>query len=35
MFFMKADEEADIASNVDQYSDSYARDVSPSELKEV
>lgn len=35
MYFAKEDEKEEIASNVDKYSDSYARDTSPSELKEV
>lgn len=35
MYFTKDDEVADIASHVDEYSDSYARDVTVSELKEV
>lgn len=35
MYFTKDDEKADIVSHVDEYLDSYARDVSLSELKEV
>jgi DNA ligase IV len=35
MFFTKVDEQDEIAGNVDQYSDSYARDVTVAELKEV
>lgn len=35
MFFTKQDRQDEIAGNVDKYSDSYARDVTMAELKEV
>ncbi|PGH19466.1 DNA ligase 4 [Polytolypa hystricis UAMH7299] len=35
MFFAKADQEEEIAGNVDEYSDSYARDIGVSELKKL
>ncbi|KAL1955197.1 hypothetical protein VTO42DRAFT_8909 [Malbranchea cinnamomea] len=35
MYFTKDDDIEEIASHVDKYSDSYARDVTPSELKEI
>jgi len=35
MFFTKQDRQDEIARNVDRYSDSYARDVTVAELKEV
>ncbi|KAK2790473.1 DNA ligase (ATP) [Emmonsiellopsis sp. PD_33] len=35
MFFTTADQEEEIADNVDKYSDSYARDVDVSELKKL
>lgn len=35
MFFSKSDEQDAIAGSVDQFTDSYARDVATPELKEV
>lgn len=35
MFFTMEDRDEEIAIHVDQYSDSYARDTNPDELKEV
>ena len=35
MYFTTEDEKEEIASHVDKYSDSYARDTTPAELKEV
>jgi hypothetical protein len=35
MFFSKSDQQDAIAGSVDQFTDSYARDVTTPELKEV
>lgn len=35
MFFMREDEEEEVVANVDQFMDSYARDTTVEELKEV
>lgn len=35
MFFTKEDRQDEIARNVDEYNDSYARDVTPEELKTI
>ena len=35
MFFLKPDDQFQIEGNVDQYGDSYARDVTVGELEEA